>query len=301
MRLLIAIPHYFAAGTGNPENRSRQGSAGPERARALAATVLGLQQNFGPATYGLDHQNAISWQAAPSVRHELEIVLCTTGAEHLLEALPWMRPLYRHHRAECDPRLLGFECHRLLAEARGQYDYYGFLEDDVVIGDPLFFRKRRLFDRLHGPQALLQPNRYELKGDGPVRKLYVDYRIRPGLTAPYQDIEVAPTLTLPFLDETVLVERTTYPSSGCFFLDAEQLAQWAEGPAFLDGDTSYMSPLDSAATLSVMKSFRVYKPVLDQAGFLEVLHASPRWVQVAAQQTRLVPRDRPLAPLEVPS
>jgi len=64
------------------------------------------------------------------------------------------------------------------------------------------------------------------------------------------------------------------------------LDKWVDGPYFLDGDTSYMSPLDSAVTLSVMKTFRVYKPVLDQAWFLEVLHASPRWIgsvtQVAA-------------------
>jgi hypothetical protein len=46
-----------------------------------------------------------------------------------------------------------------------------------------------------------------------------------------------------------------------------------------------------------MKSFRIYKSVLDQASFLEVLHASPRWIQAAAQQTRLVKRDQPFAPL----
>ncbi|WP_157043808.1 hypothetical protein [Nitrobacter hamburgensis] len=41
---------------------------------------------------------------------------------------------------------------------------------------------------------------------------------------------------------------------------------------------SYLSSLDSAVTLSVMKTFRVYKSVLDQAWFLEVLHASPRCI-----------------------
>jgi hypothetical protein len=46
---------------------------------------------------------------------------------------------------------------------------------------------------------------------------------------------------------------------------------------------SYLSPLDSAVTLSVMKTFRIYKPVLDQAGFLEVLHASPRSIGSVTQ------------------
>lgn len=88
---------------------------------------------------------------------------------------------------------------------------------------------------------------------------------------------------MPFIDETIVFERTSYPSAGCFFLNAEQLRTWVDAPAFRDRDTSYMSPLDSAATLSIMKTFRIYKPVLDQASFLEVLHASPRWVQSVAQ------------------
>jgi hypothetical protein len=301
MRILITIPHYYKVNDSNAENRSERPGTREERIRALVASILGMQQSFGTATYGLDHLNKMSWQAAPSSPHELTIAVRTAGDAHLLGAIPWMRSLYQHRPTDAQPRMLGFECHRLLAEARGDYDYYGFVEDDIVISDPLFFRKRRLFDRVHGPQALLQPNRYELAGDGPVRKLYVDYRIRPALTAPYQDVSQVPRLALPFLDETVEFERTTYPSAGCFFLSAEQLAMWVDGPAFLDGDISYMGPLDSAATLSVMKSFRIYKPVLDQAAFLEVLHASPRWIQSAAQQTTLMPRTGPFEPLQVPS
>lgn len=232
---------------------------------------------------------------APSARHDIDVVICTVGASHLLDKLPALQPLYRHHDAAIDPMMLGFECHKLLGEARGRYDYYAYLEDDIVLTDPLFFRKRRLFDSLFAPEALLQPNRYEARPDGPVQKLYVDYHIRPGLTAPYQDVTDSPQLHLPFLDETVVCERTSYPSAGCFFLDAEQLAMWAEGPHFLDGDVSYMSPLDSAATLSIMKTFRVYKPVLDQASFLEVLHASPRWITSVIPDIELKARAEPFA------
>jgi hypothetical protein len=61
-----------------------------------------------------------------------------------------------------------------------------------------------------------------------------------------------------------------------------------------------LSPLDSAVTLSVMKTFLVYKPVLEQAWFLEVLHASPRWIrtvtQIAAIATQPPPELRPGEP-----
>jgi hypothetical protein len=48
-----------------------------------------------------------------------------------------------------------------------------------------------------------------------------------------------------------------------------------------------MSPLHSAVALSMMKTFRVYKPVLEQAWFLEVLHASPRWIGSVTQIAKL--------------
>ena len=57
--------------------------------------------------------------------------------------------------------LLRFECHRLLREYHRCCDYYGYVEDDIALTGLLLLRKRRLFDRQCGPDALLQPNRYE--------------------------------------------------------------------------------------------------------------------------------------------
>jgi hypothetical protein len=51
---------------------------------------------------------------------------------------------------------------KLLRDSGGGYDYYGYVEDDIVVVDPMFLHKRRLFDRTFGPYALLQPNRYRL-------------------------------------------------------------------------------------------------------------------------------------------
>lgn len=301
MRILVVIPHYYREIGDGSTNKSHRPAARAERARALVRVVTTLHAQLGRGCFALDHWRKIAWQVAPSRRHELEILVCTLGDDHLLGELPQLAGLCAACPVRCEPLMLGFECHKVMAERRDAYDYYLYLEDDVVVADPLFFRKRELFDRAHGPWALLQPHRFELSWRDPVRKLYVDYAINPGLTRRYHDISVEPRLCLPFLDETVLFERTTYPSAGCFLLDREQLRLWCAGPHFLDGDVSYMSPLDSAVTLSVMKTFRTYKAVLDQASFLEVEHASPRWIGAVTQQARLVPRDRPFAALEPPA
>lgn len=294
MRIFVAMPHFFREDPANATNKSASVGGRAERFHALVSAVTSLHQSFGPAVYGLDHGRRIAWQARTPEPPVVDLVICTTGAAHLLGDLALLQPLFRHHAAAVDPTMLGFECHRLMRAARGDYDYYCYVEDDIVLRDPLFFRKRVLFDRRFEPQALLQPNRFELSPIGPLYKLYVDYRMAERVTAPYQTIAEQPCLRLPFAEEMVEFERTSYPSSGCFFLNAEQLDLWVAGAAFLDGDLSYLGPLDSAATLSIMKIFRVYKPVLDHAWFLEVLHASPRWAGTIAGDVTLVPpADRP--------
>jgi hypothetical protein len=277
------MPHFFDRAGEDKTNRSRQASARDERLRSLIAAICGPHQALGTAAYGLDHGEAKAWRMMPRQPYTVDIVVCTTGNAHLLGQIQDLNHLFYHYATSAEPIMLGFECHKLLRDARGRYDYYAFIEDDVVVADPLFFKKRRLFDQHFDAQALLQPNRYEASPTGPVNKLYVDYRLKAHVTEKYQNIAEAPQLEIPFLDDVITFERTTYPSAGCFFLNAEQLNRWIESPYFLDGDVSYLSPLDSAVTLSVMKAFRIYKARLEQAWFLEVMHASPRWIGSVAK------------------
>lgn len=288
IRILFAIPHFFDSQGADTTNRSRLGSARKERLQAAMATICGIHQVFGSSTYGLDHGEAKALPMARTDPHEVDVVVCTTNDKHLVNELIEIGDLFYHHKTEAEPLLLGFECHKLLRDSRGRYDYYCYVEDDIVFTDPLFFRKREMFDRLFPAVALLQPNRYEIAPTRPVMKLYVDYRLNRRVTAPYQNVDEEPSISMPFLGDTMLFERTTYPSAGCFFVNTEQLDLWVKSPNFLDGDVSYMSPLDSAVTLSIMKTFRVYKPVLEQAWFLEVLHASPRWIGSVTQIATVV-------------
>ena len=47
---------------------------------------------------------------------------------------------------------------------------------------------------------------------------------------------------------------------------------------FFDRDISFAGPLESAATLGIMKTFRIYKPANDNAGFFEILHTNNRYL-----------------------
>jgi hypothetical protein len=124
-----------------------------------------------------------------------------------------------------------------------------------------------------GHDVLLQPNRYEV---GPllglVHKAYIDGDLIDEVTAPFQDVRVNPSATGSLLGTNVTFQRAKNPHAGCFFLNARQMETWTRQPYFLDRDTSFIGPLESAATLGVMRTFRVYKPAQESAGFLEIEH-----------------------------
>ena len=56
------------------------------------------------------------------------------------------------------------------------------------------------------------------------------------------------------------------------------MADWSQQPYFLDGDRSFIGALESAATLGIMKTFRVYKADLPNASFLEVRHGDRKYL-----------------------
>jgi hypothetical protein len=168
--------------------------------------------------------------------------------------------------------LLGFECHAALREGIGRYDLFAYLEDDLICRDPWFFAKLTWFGGHLGDQVLLQPNRYEVCSLGFVPKAYVDGDIARNLTSKYQNLEQLPELSSSFLGTSIRFHRPPNPHSGCFFLNARQMAHWAAQRYFLDRDTGFIGPLESAATLGIMRTFRVYKPALENANFLEIEH-----------------------------
>ncbi len=226
-----------------------------------------------------------------------DVVVCTTSGKHLLDKLPLDSRYFTHHATAANPRLLGFECHAVLRDrlAAG-YDYYCYLEDDLILRDPLFFTKLRWFTNQFGEDLLLMPNRFEVGRNQRVHKAFVDGPLRPGATSAFQDVTELHELTGEVLGSRVVFQRSTNPHSGSFFLNAPQMATWAAKPHFLDRDTNFIGPLESAATLGVMRTFRVYKPVAENASFLELEHSGTGFlskIRPAPQSPTSVPAPAP--------
>ena len=99
-------------------------------------------------------------------------MVCTTQGRHLLEHLPLPANLFAHRPTTAEPMLLGFECHAASRDGLGHYDYYAYLEDDLIARDPWMFTKLAWFTANLGDATLLQPNRYEVARRGVALKAY---------------------------------------------------------------------------------------------------------------------------------
>ena len=287
MKLLFTIPHYFQPTEGGQYSSTRPEAAA--RVKAFSACLAGLHQVFGPEQRMLDMHRRVAPRANRRLAHEVHVAVCTDGKHHLLDRLPDSLRCFELHPCAAEPRLLGFECHALLRDALGCFDYYCYLEDDLVLHDVWFFQKLAWFTRQKGNGCVLQPNRYEQPRGTLGRKTYVDGDLRPELTAPFRPWPDSPDFEADMLDAPVRFCAVSNPHSGCFFLNAEQMKRWAGEPHFLDRDLGFIGPLESAASLGLLKTFQVYKPALDNAAFLEIEHAVPGFSHVAGELFPLAP------------
>ncbi len=281
MRILVAIPHFFDLSREvrrAPGHRALAGDPGP-RIEALTACVSALHQLFGCPQVIIDIARREAKDANARIRAaKLDVVVCTTKGQHLLTRLPLDKSTLGHHPTRAEPPLLGFECHAALYERLGDYDYYCYLEDDLIIRDPWFFAKLGWFAGQLGPGNVLLPNRYEVARGGVAWKAYLDGDLADEVTAPFQNIADAPELKGSCLGLELTFRQPSNPHAGCFFLTNDQLRAWGTRGDFLDRDTRFIGPLESAATLGLMRAFRIYKPAPEVASFLEIEHSGTAFI-----------------------
>jgi len=282
MRILFTIAHFF-----NAEGDGKHGSLrkDPQSRRiALTTCLTALRALYGKSQYEIHIGKHEAIASNESHCHEVDIIVCTTKNFHLLSEIPLASNFLMHHNTNAEPMLLGFECQAVLKSCLGKYDYYCYLEDDLVLHDPWFFVKLNWFTKNTGNGNLLQPNRYEISPLGPVPKAYIDGDLHPKVTAPFQNVRERSQLSGKIMEQPVTFRRTFNPHAGCYFLNAEQMREWASQSYFLDRDTNFIGPLESAATLGIMKTFRIYKTAGPDASFLEIQHFGTTFLSLIGNQ-----------------
>lgn len=280
MRVLVTIPHVYDP-TGDPRYGACQPDPAP-RIAALSRCIARLRHTFEPVHRFINHAEHRIETPPRAVGVSVDVVVCTTGDRHLLDRLTIPAVWYAHRPSQVEPMLVGFECHEVLRERLGTYDVYAYLEDDIAVHDPAMFDKLRWFVETFGPGNALGAHRYEIAD----AKLYVDGDIPAAWTIEAQDTTEASTLKTKELGRGITFKRPLNPNAGCFFLTAEQMAHWAAQPYFLDRDTRFVGPIESAANFGIMRAFRLYKPAPPDAAFFEVEHLDTKWFAWALRTCR---------------
>jgi hypothetical protein len=272
MRILLAIVHYWNP-QGGGQHQSLRADPHP-RIEALQQQLLCLRR-LGQGQSMLHMQDRAVYPANDAFRHRIDVRVVTDGEHHVLDRLapPFQGCFEAVVTQPADGRRLGFEAQRVLAEAlHDDYDLYGFLEDDLLIHDPCFFQKIQWFTDLMGQDCLLLPQRVEFSPvPHRVDRFFIDGPIAEADLRPLVP-EAGPVRLVQWCGVQVPFEPPLNPHAGCFFLTHAQLAHWVQQPWWQDGDTSFISPLESAATLGIAKTFSLFKPCLSHAAWLEVQH-----------------------------
>lgn len=284
MRLLFAVVHYYKSGDG------RHGSLAADprpRIDALRSLILQLHRLFGQPAGLLNHlQRRVD--GVDDGGGSVDLRVCVSGDCHVLGHLKDCEGLYQQEACHPDdPRLLGFEAQQVLleaskaAETAGEpFDYIAYLEDDILLSDADFFLKLRSFNQAFGNSYLLMPNRIEtMEHQGQLRRFYIDGDYNPAASEAYRR-SVNQQLCLSHLGEIVRFEQPSNLHSGCFFLNREQARTYANTGHAAELDTSFHGPLESAATLGMLKTFQLMKPAPENGRFLIVEHGGRNFMSL---------------------
>lgn len=277
---VFAVPHYFGrAPRGTARRHGAHHDQAEQRAAALGRSIHALHSLFGPSQCIMQLARHTTDPANEALRARVQVLVVTDNENHLLDRLELPGSSFQQVISRAAPQHLGFAAHRVLADHAEQAEWLCYLEDDLLIHDSLWFCKLDGFLQHAGAECVLMPHRYETCADAAARRAYVDGDLRDAVTAAFQNIGVAPQIDLPLLGTSIPLCPTANPHSGSFFLRRDQLRQWMLDPEFGRPTEAFIGPLESAATLGVMKHFRVYKAARTHAGFFEIEHQSRQFIR----------------------
>jgi hypothetical protein len=176
-----------------------------------------------------------------------------------------------------------FFAQEIFLEAKDRFDYFLFLEDDILLGDACFLEKVEEFNR-RSPyaDALLLPHRFELN-EGVKYYDCRDFRNKMWTGPAGSDIrDVVNALTLITYESELLRRKVrfaeyTNPHAAVHCLDRRQLGRWEATGRHWRGKVSWIGPLESAATGCLFEGFHLYKPHPENRWFLEVRHLGTKY------------------------
>lgn len=276
MRILLGLIHYFRAEDGAPYSSTKE-NLREARGAAVRLVIDAWRGHFGPST--VLNRRMQRFELQRGMEDTLHIVAIVNGSDHLLDREYCAAREVQLFDAKIeDPRMLGFTAQKLFADSLNGYDMFVYSEDDLLPGDGALLSRVQAFQEEFGWRRLLLPNRYEWNTSAKRLKTFIDGDLRPELVEKYEAAQRDEEfLRHRFPGRMVTYRRATNPHAGFYAITVEQMTYWMRQPHFGDQDCSYVAPLDSAATLGMLKTFPIYKAFGRDAGWFEIQHLDNRF------------------------
>ena len=282
LRVRVAIPHYFReTAKEHSYGSGRQGASMVRRialGRCLGA-LINLQRSSQDLVLNIGQRClnptgpllGVNQQPLPPV--QLDVHIITTGCHRLDDVLGCFAGAIQVHEVVLeDPRTLALAARNILIRHPQPLELALYLEDDLVISDPLFFDKQAWFLEATGQKAVLMPHRYEQVPGRDGQRLLVDGPLRADFIGQFTKPEQAVAHGRFWNGEEICFDRTANPHAGLFCLSRTQVEQLQQLNLANEG---FVGPMETAATLTALAHFQVLKPSMANRGFLWVEHGHP--------------------------
>jgi hypothetical protein len=283
MNVLLVIAHYYKP-EENSGHAATDASARETKSRAIRQLIQAWRGHLGvSASLNVER---LAWEPMAGQEHGLDIIVLVRGDDHLLDKAFCDRYRVRLHDQKVEnPRMLPFGAQTVFAETRSAYDMFIYSEDDLCPDDGGMVAKVAGFVGTFGWRRVVVPNRYEWNAEAVALKTFIDGDLKASQTDSFfKALPDEPFLKLEAPGRPVMFRRARNPHAGFFALTTEQMAHWVAQPHFNDRDCSFVSPLESAATLGLLKTFPVYKSHARDSGWLQIQHLDQRFTRLKTKK-----------------
>ncbi|WP_415408812.1 hypothetical protein ACLM45_08680 [Synechococcus sp. A10-1-5-9] len=287
MNVLIALPHYFKEVDQATYGSDRRGQ---RQARSIALfqcfnSLLAMQKNADDLILNISAEGLQS-AGSLSERREvtLEIHVFTDGINMINSVLNIYKEGINVHTFElANSRHLPLKARDHLIENGHAYDLCLYMEDDLIIRDSEFLDKQIWFIKESEHRAVLMPHRTEwvpngngqrLLVDGPLKKEFIERFYTPKCNAAQGT----------FKGRGVIFDQSDNPHSGLFCISGVQAKQLATLEQPVHG---FIGPLETAATLTVLRRYLVLKPAWKDRDFLWIEHGHPSFRGYCSKWSKL--------------
>ncbi|WP_228057338.1 hypothetical protein [Tychonema sp. LEGE 07203] len=199
---------------------------------------------------------------------ELSISIQTLPNRHVTAYLPeyQIKCIQVQEYPECDPMFVGFRHQEEFVEKVEEFDWFLFIEDDIILSDAFTLEKLEKFNRQSGYEnAILYPNRYEMYQG---TKRYIDLTItRSLLINKLSSVEI----------EGVKFAEFNNPHAAFYCLSRKQMKHWIKSGRLFKNQIVDVGPLESAATFCLLECFSIYKPHPSNLNYFEVRHYDSKY------------------------